>query len=55
MDIYYKSDFTLIETFLDNDGVAIDMTASQSLEEDEFITLRQQIIKHTRIKHNNLK
>jgi hypothetical protein len=27
MDIYYKSDFTLIEAFLDENGVAIDMTA----------------------------
>ena len=27
MDIYYKSDFTLIETFLDENSVAIDMTA----------------------------
>jgi hypothetical protein len=27
MDIYYKSDFTITETFLDENGVAIDMTA----------------------------
>jgi hypothetical protein len=27
MDIYYKSDFTLTETFLDANGIAIDMTA----------------------------